>query len=739
MRGMNWKRRGFLKAMGGGVGALLMPRGPGAWASNAAPRPNALWISTEDISPNLGCYGDAYAVTPNLDRFAGEGVRFENCFATAGVCAPARSGIITGMYPSAIGTNQMRCKGVPPPEVRCFPEYLRAAGYYCTNRSKTDYQFDPPPTAWDQNGRGPDWRGRAPGQPFFSVINITTTHEGQIRNETKGMHERLATLGPDERHDPAKASLPPYYADTPTVRRDWARHADLITLMDKEVARILDDLEADGLAEETIVWFWGDHGRGLPRAKRWIYDSGLHVPLLVRVPEKFRKLANPGNPSALAPGSVHTGLVSFIDFGPAVLSLAGVPLPKHLHGRAFLGRQTAEPRKYVFAARDRMDEAYDLIRAVRDKRFKYIRNFMPHLTYGQDIAYMNQMPTMREMRRLHAEGKLEGPETHYFRETKPVEELYDTNADPHEIHNLADNPQYAADLRRLRERLLRWMRETGDVGLIPEPEFDEMKRPGGEYERVAPPAVFLAQKTAGGSFDVYLKSHTPGSSVLWRYEKPSGDGKWRLYTAPFPLQEGRALQAKACRLGFRDSDIADCPPGSSDDAWPAPDPGSPDRPHWRVELDRTDLLERLLALKLLDGKGAAAIPRYYKALEDADGPVRYWAAVGLHTACTSPGEIAKASRALEKLLRDPSPSVPIATAQALCDWGRADMGLPVLTAALESPREKVRLFAITALGRLGKKARPAVARVRAATKDKANYVARRAQSALRGLGETSGT
>jgi len=357
-------RRDFLKTIG--LGAASVALGGCASVSERSagegpvdekvPRPNILWISTEDISLDLGCYGDSYAVTPNLDCFAAESVRYDNAFTPAGVCAPVRSGIITGMYPTTIGTNNMRCKGVPPAQVRCFTEYLRAAGYYCTNRRKTDYQFAPPITAWDDcSGKG-HWRNRAKGQPFFSVINITTTHESKIRSR----YEQL-------KHDPARAKLPPYYPDTPVVRKDWARYCDIITTMDQQVGQILQQLEDDGLAEETIVWFWGDHGRGLPRAKRWLYDSGLHVPLIIRVPEKFRKLANPVDPAALEPGTVSDDLISFIDFGPTVLSLAGVKVPTHIQGRPFLGTQKAPPRKYIFAARDRMDEAYDPILALVNK------------------------------------------------------------------------------------------------------------------------------------------------------------------------------------------------------------------------------------------------------------------------------------------------------------------------------------------------------------------------------------
>lgn len=420
-------------------------------------QPNVLWISAEDISPSLGCYGDSYAITPRLDQLASEGMRFTRCFTHAGVCAISRSGLITGMYPIAIGSQHMRSQIVLPSHVKAFPEYLRAAGYWTTNRSKTDYNFPPPKAAWDENSpNARDWRGRAAGQPFFSVINLVTTHESQIRGK---FGETL--------HDPAKASLPPYIPDTPVTRRDWARYADLLTTLDRQVAAILDQLEADGLAEETIVFFWGDHGHGLPRGKRWLYDSGTRVPLIIRWPGKLKA------------GSVSDDFVCFLDFAPTMLRLAGVELPSYLHGRplnalevetaAISTQPTDVRREFIFGHRDRMDETYDLIRSARDTRFKYLRNYAPHRSYAQNITYMNQMPTMREMRRLNAEGQLSGPAAQFFRETKPVEELFDTEADPHEVVNLADRPEHAETLKRLRAALERWQEEVGDSGLIPEP------------------------------------------------------------------------------------------------------------------------------------------------------------------------------------------------------------------------------------------------------------------------------
>ncbi|HTN04694.1 MAG TPA: sulfatase, partial [Planctomycetaceae bacterium] len=354
---------------------------------SAADRPNILWISAEDLSPDLGCYGDAYARTPHLDRFATESVRYTRCFTHAGVCAPSRSGLITGMYPPSIGTQHMRCKGVPPAVVKCFPEYLRQAGYYCTNNSKTDYQFDSPGSAWDESSGKAHWKQRADGQPFFAVFNFTTSHESQARNPSPATQKLIAALPDALKHDPAQAVLPPFWPDTPVVRRNYADYADTVSAMDSQVGAILRELEAAGLADDTIVWFWGDHGRGLTRCKRWLYDSGTRVPLLVRVPEKYRRLVFSDNAPQRTPGSTCDELVAFVDFAPTLLTLAGVPLPAHFQGQPFLGPEPIATRQYVYGHRDRMDEAYDSIRMVRDKRFKYLRNFLPQVSYGQDISY----------------------------------------------------------------------------------------------------------------------------------------------------------------------------------------------------------------------------------------------------------------------------------------------------------------------------------------------------------------
>ncbi len=454
------KRRTFVEQiLWGGAGLFGLSR---AGQAQTPERPNILWLSCEDISAHLGCYGHTYARTPNLDRLAGEGVRYSHAFAHAPVCAPARSGLITGMYPASLGSHNMRSKATLPEHIRCFPEYLRRAGYYCTNAKKQDYNFIESKETWDKSSPLAHYRQRQPGQPFFCVFNATLTHESRIRAADDQFFKATAALKPEQRHDPAKVPLPSYHPDAPETRQDWARYHDLITALDYEVQKRLDKLEADGLAEDTIVFFFSDHGAGMPRSKRWPYESGTHVPLIVRFPEKYRHLA------PAPPGSTVDRLVSFVDFGPTVLSLAGVPLPEHMQGKAFLGSQTAAPRTHVFLERDRMDERYDCVRAVRGPRFRYIRNFMPHLPYSQHLEYMYQMPTMQVLQRKADAGELDAAQQHFMAPEKPIEELYDTEADPHEINNLAAAPEHQQTLTEMRGVLRAWMLEKRDLALMPE-------------------------------------------------------------------------------------------------------------------------------------------------------------------------------------------------------------------------------------------------------------------------------
>jgi len=730
-------RRQFLsKALGTTVAGLVTSAGCATTGSPARQerlnKPNILWISAEDISPDLGCYGDDYAVTPNIDRFASGSLRYTNAFTNAGVCAPVRSAIITAMYATTIGTHNMRCKGVPPTPVKCFTEYLRDAGYFCTNNKKTDYQFNSPDTAWDQCDSNAHWRNRRSGQPFFSVFNLTVTHESKIRDHSENFRKKLDFLSADERHDPEKAEIPPYYPDTPKVRKDWAQYHDIITLMDKQFREILDQLETDGLAEDTIVFFWGDHGRGLPRAKRWIYDSGTRVPLIIHIPDKYCRLAMPVDPPAVSGGMVTDRLVSFVDLGPTVLSLAGVLPPDHIQSQAFLGPRQQIRRKYVFAARDRMDEAYDLIRSVRDKRFRYIRNYMWYRTYALDIDYMNEMPTMAEMRRLHRLGKLQGPEKLYFRQTKPLEELYDTKQDPHEINNLANDPTYRATLVSMRKVHEKWMEQTEDVGLIPEPIFDEMKRPGGNYRQTAKPMFqVLPDSKQKQAKLVRIICPTPNSSVA--YKLPGYPGNM-LYSRPVVLKPGQTLRARAFRLGYEPSEpvefkLTDTP---ASDAEIRAAGRQHEHIHWKQQLGRGDLLNRLREIKALDFLGPEAFDSYRQKLDDKYASVRYWAVVGLHHN-TSPDQKSRAATAIAPLLNDSSAVVRIAAAEALCDIRSDNQPLDVLTGFLKDERPKIRLWAATSLKSLGSRAAPALGQIKQATNDSYRYVSRLAENTIEDL------
>ena len=520
-------------------------------------RPNILWISFEDTNPFYGCYGDPVARTPNLDRLASEGCLYTHAFSTAGVCAPARSAIITGMYPISIGTHHMRTthtnpftpemptpySAVVPHYVRCFTEYLRAAGYYCTNNVKTDYQFDPPFTAWDELSREAHWRNRPdPDQPFFAVFNLTRTHES-------GMWPEKC---PQITFDPDEIEVPPYYPDTPKVREALARMYTNIEYNDRILGDLLKQLEEDGLADNTVVFHWSDHGP-LPRGKRWPYDSGIHVPMIVRLP------------GHLDPGTVSDQLLSTVDLAPTLLSLAGIEIPRHIQGQAFLGEQAAAPREYVYASRDRYDESYDMVRAVRDKRFKYIRNYYSEKPYLLWIPYRNRHPIVQEMWRLYMADELEGPQLLMFQSKRPAEELYDTQEDPYEIRNIADDPAYAPELGRLRKALDLWIDEVGDMGEIPEAEMVRGWYPDGKKPETAAPVFIpiceenMGQKAAqeGGTFRspmlLQLYCATQGASIAYTLDEGNAP-HWHLYTTPIHLSEGTTtLRARAIRIGYKES------------------------------------------------------------------------------------------------------------------------------------------------------------------------------------------
>lgn len=425
-------------------------------AERRGDRPNILWLTSEDHGPEMGCYGDPLARTPNVDALAARGLRYRRVWSVAPVCAPARTAIITGLYPSSTGAIHMRSMVPLPPDRPLFPEFLRQAGYYCTNRVKQDYNVPAPADLWDESSAAAHWRNRAPGQPFFAVFNSTQSHESQVRRRP----HTLIT-------DPQRVRVPAYHPDTPAVRADWAQYYDQVSAADAEAGERLRELEEAGLADDTIVFYYADHGSGLPRSKRWPANSGLHVPLVVYFPEKWRHLA----PSDYAAGAVSDRLVSFVDLAPTVLSLAGIAPPAWMQGRALAGPYQVPGPDLLYGQRGRMDERQDLVRSVTDGRYVYLRNFHPHVAQGQHIRYQFETPTTRIWREHFDLGRASPAQAVFWRVPKNSEELYDLECDRDEVANLAASPSHRAVLERLRDGLRRHLLAVRDVGFLPESEM----------------------------------------------------------------------------------------------------------------------------------------------------------------------------------------------------------------------------------------------------------------------------
>lgn len=435
-------------------------------------RPNILWITSEDNSPLLGCYGDAFATTPNLDKLAAGGFRYTHAYANAPVCAPTRNTIITGVYANSGGNQHMRSQYAKSSAVHYFPEYLRAAGYYCTNNLKEDYNidFDQIKNIWDESGKTAHYKNRKPGQPFFAVFNTEISHESSLHTTTPTNQLR---------HGPKRVKLPPYHPDTPEIRHDWAQYYDKVEDMDKRVGALLRELEESGEAENTIVFYFGDHGGVLARSKRFVYETGTRVPFIVHIPEKFKTLW-----PTEKKGSAVDRLISFVDLAPTLLSLIGTLKPDYMQGKAFLGAgKTANP-PYVYMFRDRMDERYDMCRAVRDPKYRYIRNYMPYRPLGQHLIYLWNQPAIRSWEAVCKAGNCNEAQSAFWK-PKPAEELYDTENDPWEVNNLAEKPQYLAVLTRMRAANRDWMLQIKDTGLMPESEMAEHapKRVSYDYMR----------------------------------------------------------------------------------------------------------------------------------------------------------------------------------------------------------------------------------------------------------------
>lgn len=425
--------------------------------------PNILWLTSEDNSPFLGCYGDTFATTPNLDKLASEGFLYTHAYANAPVCAPTRNTILTGIYACSNGNQHMRSYYPKSDIVRTYPEFLREAGYYCTNNSKTDYNlgnFDDK-SIWDECSKEAHYKNRKEGQPFFAVFNTTISHESSIHKSIP--NEEL-------RHSPEQVPLPPYHPATPEMKHDWAQYYDKVEDMDTQIGEWLSELEDAGLAENTIVFYYGDHGGVLARSKRYVYESGTHIPFIIRIPEKYKYLF-----PAEKPNSKVDRLISFVDLVPTLLSIAGIEIPEYLQGNAFLGKQKTEDPEYAFMFRGRMDERYDMCRAVRDQKYRYIRNYMPYRTYGQHLEYLWLAPSIGSWEKAYLNGECNAVQSAFWN-TKPVEELYDTENDPWEVNNLANDPAHKEVLERMRAANKNWVTRIYDTGFIP--EADRVDRAG---------------------------------------------------------------------------------------------------------------------------------------------------------------------------------------------------------------------------------------------------------------------
>jgi N-sulfoglucosamine sulfohydrolase len=492
------------------------------------PPPNILWITSEDNSPFLGCYGDSLATTPNLDRLAKSGFLYTHAYANAPVCAPARNTIITGVYANSGGHEHMRSFYMKSDEVKLYPELLRQAGYFCTNNAKEDFNIHPDQTKnlWNELGKDAHYKNRKPGQPFFAIFNSNISHESSI-------HKSIPTE--ELRHKPADMVLPPYHPDTEEMRHDWAQYYDKIEAMDKWVGKILKELEESGEAENTIIFYYGDHGGVLGRSKRFVYESGTRIPFIVHIPEKYKHLYPAENP-----GDKVDRIISSVDLPPTLLSMIDTTIPSYLQGSAFLGKQKTEDPRYAFMFRGRMDERYDMCRAVRDHKFRYIRNYMPHREYAQFIDYLWRAPSMQSWEAAWKAGKCNDIQSIFWNQ-KPVEELYDTENDPWEVNNLAANPEYRDVLERMRKANRDWMLRIKDAGFIPEAQRNDRTKDMAAYDYMRNGEVDLEEL-----IDVAEQATRPASvdvSKLIAFMK-SGDPTIRYWGATgLLILEGKARPA----------------------------------------------------------------------------------------------------------------------------------------------------------------------------------------------------
>ena len=482
-------------------------------------KPNILWITIEDLTPMLGCYGDMVAETPHIDRLASKGVRYTHAFAPAAVCSPARSCILTGLYAPTLGTQNLRSETKVPDDIIPFPRLLREKGYYCTNNAKEDYNFEVS-NVWDESSNQAHWRNRVNNQPFFSVFNFETTHQSKIFGDDETYEKRFAPYWPYiQRTDPASVVLPPYSFDTPEIRNLWARYYDNVKVVDYQIGQLLSQLEEDQLSDQTVIFFYSDHGTGMPRGKRALYDSGLNVPLIVVAPPRFQKALG------IKPNSVSDDLVSFVDLAPTTLSILDIPIPVYMQGVPFLGPKK-KTRSLVFATSDRVDEAYECARTIRTKKFRYIRNYFPQHTLIQPNFYSDQSEINQLNQQLLSSGQvLTSAQNTMWMPRRHEEELYDCSTDPYEVNNLVFDPNYKAILDSLRELNRNQILEITDSGLIPEAYMYQISKGSTPYQTLKDSSIFplrqilnlLDQLTSDTANSTLVTNQLEGDRDLLKY------------------------------------------------------------------------------------------------------------------------------------------------------------------------------------------------------------------------------
>ncbi len=540
-------------------------------ASAAQDRPNILWVTSEDNSHHwIGCYGNKDAKTPNIDRLAAGGVRYKYAYSNGAVCAVTRNTLILGRYAPSMGTHNMRSRYPIPEQFRTYPSYLREAGYYCVNRSKTDYNFATDDKShWDECSPKAHWKNRKPGQPFFAVFNTTISHESNLFAKKIASNRKKKLIPEVPSRDPASVVLPPHLPDTPEIRHDWVTYMDTVTAMDKQIGDWINELDDENLRENTIIFYYSDHGGILPRGKRYINDTGNHVPMIVHFPKKWAHLA-PGKA-----GSVNERPVSFVDLPPTVFSLAGVEIPDAFQGRAFLGKAAQEALPYVYLYGQRFDaRMLRFVRAVTDGRYRYIRNFHPHRHRGIFSGYPHGQLGWQSFLKARNNGELTSEQEAFWSIPQPVEELYDTQADPWEVNNLVNDPEHQKRLAEMRKATLSKMSEIRDAGLVPEAMYNEISKnstvydyvndkafPYGEIQKTALLAGDASKKSVR-KLRAALKHEHPvvrywgaiGCTVRGKAAKPAAKDLQKLLNDPVPVVQIAAAEA-VTRQGNRDAGL----------------------------------------------------------------------------------------------------------------------------------------------------------------------------------------